>query len=276
MTGFDRLLAALDVTAGPFALDATLSPSGRTFGASNGDALYYVLSGAGAVRVSGQADAAVGPETLLLVPAGLACRFESDTALEVVRGPVRATFGGASDPFARLKAPLVASLAARPMRESFLTIVEDRTSRQIGARALAECVVKQALVLLLRAQVAAGREAPLPWAVAARDERLARAVSAMLERPSDPLTLDALARLAGMSRSAFSERFGAAFGQSPIDFLKGVRLAQAARMLATTDLPVKRIASAVGYGSRSYFSRAFRSRYDRDPSDYRVRSLAAA
>jgi transcriptional regulator GlxA family with amidase domain len=40
-------------------------------------------------------------------------------------------------------------------------------------------------------------------------------------------------------------------------------------MLAGSDLPVKSIAAAVGYASRSHFSRAFAARFGDDPSRYR-------
>jgi transcriptional regulator GlxA family with amidase domain len=54
-----------------------------------------------------------------------------------------------------------------------------------------------------------------------------------------------------------------------------VRLRHAAHLLRTTDVPVKVIASAVGYRSRSQFSRAFSAHYELDPSSFRRMSSAA-
>ncbi len=51
--------------------------------------------------------------------------------------------------------------------------------------------------------------------------------------------------------------------------MQRVRLHHAAHLLSTTDLPIKIIASSVGYASRSHFSRAFRDAYDTDPTTYR-------
>ncbi len=64
-----------------------------------------------------------------------------------------------------------------------------------------------------------------------------------------------------MSRTAFAERFSQIFGQGPMDFVQRVRLRIAARLLTATDLPVKVIASSVGYASRSAFSRVFEATY---------------
>jgi transcriptional regulator GlxA family with amidase domain len=54
-----------------------------------------------------------------------------------------------------------------------------------------------------------------------------------------------------------------------MEFVQTVRLRIAARMLAGSDMPVKSIAAAVGYASRSHFSRAFAARFGNDPSRYR-------
>jgi transcriptional regulator GlxA family with amidase domain len=92
----------------------------------------------------------------------------------------------------------------------------------------------------------------------------------VLERPAHPHSVQTLAVAAGMSRTSFAERFAAAFGRSPLDFVRRVRLRDAARLLATTALPVKLVAASVGYASRSRFSQAFRESYGVDPTTYRA------
>ena len=73
-----------------------------------------------------------------------------------------------------------------------------------------------------------------------------------------------------MSRGAFAEHFREAFGRTPIDSLREIRLRRAAQLLTATDLPVKTIASRVGFESRSYFSRAFKDFAGIDPAGYRA------
>jgi AraC family transcriptional activator of mtrCDE len=74
-----------------------------------------------------------------------------------------------------------------------------------------------------------------------------------------------------MSRSTFSDRFGAAFGRSPIAYVREVRLRKAADMLRATDRPIDAIASRVGFASRSHFSQAFRDLFGESPSVLRSR-----
>ena len=45
---------------------------------------------------------------------------------------------------------------------------------------------------------------------------------------------------------------------TPGGFLLSVRMRAAGRLLATTDMPIKCLAAAVGYASRSQFSRTFK------------------
>jgi transcriptional regulator GlxA family with amidase domain len=92
----------------------------------------------------------------------------------------------------------------------------------------------------------------------------------MMDRPSAPFTLEGLAEIAGMSRAAFAERFKQAFERTPMEFLRDVRLRLAARLLTTSDLPVKTVAGRVGFASRSHFSRAFKAYAGRDPAAYRA------
>jgi transcriptional regulator GlxA family with amidase domain len=99
---------------------------------------------------------------------------------------------------------------------------------------------------------------------------LARALQAMLECPSKRFTVEALASIAGMSRSAFAARFTQAFGRTPLNLLKSERLRRARELLATTNAPVDQIARTVGFSSRSHFSHAFRTAYGVDPSNFRA------
>ncbi len=120
---------------------------------------------------------------------------------------------------------------------------------------------------LLRRELA--RDVNSQLFVALRDPRLARAVAGVLLRPAAPYTVASLAAMAGMSRTSFAERFQAAYGETPLDFVQRVRLRHGATLLRTTALPVKVVAAAVGYASRSHFSRAFHAAYGIDPRGYR-------
>lgn len=101
---------------------------------------------------------------------------------------------------------------------------------------------------------------------------LARVVAAVSEDPAHPWTLDELARLAHLSRSGLGERFRAALGTSPLQFVREARMHRARELLADDDRSVTHVAFAVGYGSVAAFSRAFTSVHGVTPRCWRAGS----
>ena len=72
-----------------------------------------------------------------------------------------------------------------------------------------------------------------------------------------------------MSRASFAGHFAQAFQQGPMEFVQRVRLRIAARLLTTTDFPLKVVARSAGYAGPGPFARAFRAMYGTYPSSYR-------
>jgi AraC family transcriptional regulator, alkane utilization regulator len=108
---------------------------------------------------------------------------------------------------------------------------------------------------------------------ALRDPVVAAALRLLHERPQDRWTVAELARRVALSRSALSDRFRAATGESPRRYLTRIRITRAAEELRTSDAPVYEIARSCGYDSEVSFSKAFSravgvspGRYRREPS----------
>jgi transcriptional regulator GlxA family with amidase domain len=80
--------------------------------------------------------------------------------------------------------------------------------------------------------------------------------------------VEELAREAGLSRSAFSERFRQKLGVPPMQYLIDWRIALAKAMLQRDAPSLESIAVAVGYQSASAFSTAFRREVGRPPSHF--------
>src|SRR5262249_57890542 len=89
-----------------------------------------------------------------------------------------------------------------------------------------------------------------------------------------PWTLEELAREAGLSRSALTERFSRYLGQAPMAYLMEWRLALGAEALRSTSRSVIQIATAVGYDSEAAFNRAFKRRFGAPPARFRRQSRA--
>jgi AraC-like DNA-binding protein len=98
-------------------------------------------------------------------------------------------------------------------------------------------------------------------ALASRDDHFARIARILRLIHSDyaqPLSVEELARKAGMSLSAFHHHFHLVTAISPLQYLKRIRLDQARRLMAHDGYNASTAARAVGYESPSQFSREFK------------------
>lgn len=89
-------------------------------------------------------------------------------------------------------------------------------------------------------------------------------------RFAEALTVDDLARAAGLSRAHFTRAFRTTFGEPPHAYLLTRRLERAAAMLRSTDRTVADICMAVGLSSVGSFTTSFVRTYGRTPTEYRA------
>ena len=113
----------------------------------------------------------------------------------------------------------------------------------------------------------------LGWLSGLRDPQVGRALSAIHEDPTRSWTVQALATIAGLSRSAFALRFNEVVGQTPARYIAAWRLDLAADQLRSGAATIGEIAWSVGYGSEAALSRAFKARFDATPGQFRDRGL---
>jgi transcriptional regulator GlxA family with amidase domain len=84
-----------------------------------------------------------------------------------------------------------------------------------------------------------------------------------------PLTVDQLARRAGMSRRTLIRRFNTETGQPPMRWLLDARLSNARELLESTDLTVESVARHCGLGTSANFRTLFKEHVGVPPSVYR-------
>jgi len=98
--------------------------------------------------------------------------------------------------------------------------------------------------------------------------RASQALRQMHGEPERAWTVEELAREAGMSRSAFFDRFTRTVGLRPMEYLLGWRMAVAKDLLRRRDLALDEVARRVGYGSASTFSTAFSRHVGQPPGRF--------
>ena len=128
-----------------------------------------------------------------------------------------------------------------------------------------------ALNSLERVLIACDDHNPMNWTVAL-DERIRKSLDIINTQIATPLTVEALGRSVGLSRSRFSKLFTEQTRLSPQAYVEQVRLTRAAQLLHVSPWSVGQIAYEIGFPNAYYFSTRFRRRYGVPPSIYRSRT----
>lgn len=103
-----------------------------------------------------------------------------------------------------------------------------------------------------------------------RSQDLQRAFDYLHNHYSDPeLSLETICRETSLNRNRLSELLKKEVGLTFKTYLNEVRLTEAARVLATTDLQVTEVAYKVGFGNVSHFNRIFKDKFNLTPLEYR-------
>ncbi len=143
---------------------------------------------------------------------------------------------------------------------------EEASARRAGRELVLTKLVEVLLIEALRATP--GDDAPPGLLRGLADARLAPAIRQMHSQLARSWTVSLLARTAGMSRSAFFERFTNTVGLPPMEYLLAWRMAVAKDLLRREDVNLDEVAEHVGYGSASTFSTAFSRHVGRPPGRY--------
>ena len=272
-----------------------ISPDIRArFDAVERVSIQYVASGRGCIQIGNNSSIEIEAGTIVITPmrtmqfwagseacqdasggtlcssvVGISCPWAATETkgLSLVRMEISVSTNGVDGFFDQLRLPIIEKLSENGAANRALELLLPELSNPgVGSKAVTEGLIRGLLVLVLRCHFQ--NESAAPFAMLG-DPRLARAMINVIEHPDQPHTLESLAIAAGMSRSAFSDRFKEVFGHTPNDFVQECRLKHAAYLLKTTTLPIKTVALSVGYSSRSYFSRAFRDAHGLDPTAFR-------
>lgn len=235
--------------------------------AHDGVELTWVEQGMARYRVD-DAWYDAGPGQVMVVPTGVPHATEFPGSIRARSLHLSETLvAGISDAvWARTPRRPRLGLFSGPRKLRLLgTLLRDELTAGAAGGDLVVAALTEALVVeMLRA------EEPRPGS-GPTDARIRRALDFMTERYADPLTLEELAKVAGMSRYHFSRCFQAAVGRAPYQHLLELRLQHAAAVLRRGSMSVTDAALACGFPDLGRFHRAFRARFGASPGEYRRR-----
>ena len=91
----------------------------------------------------------------------------------------------------------------------------------------------------------------------------------MQEHLGEPISLDNLAHIFGVSVSTLKKAFANESGGGVNQYYINMKLSYGAKLLSETELSVLQIAEKLGFSSQFYFSELFKKRYSLSPLSYR-------
>jgi transcriptional regulator GlxA family with amidase domain len=102
-----------------------------------------------------------------------------------------------------------------------------------------------------------------------RMKRLTDLIDSIRKQPAGKWDSPTIARMVHMSQRNLNRTFHRVFNMPPAKMVTSIRMDIAARMLIESDMPLRAIASAVGYDSSFSFSRLFKKHAEISPAHYR-------
>jgi AraC-like DNA-binding protein len=279
------------------ALSKPISGKGRwgvEYAAHDAPGFSIILTGEAWLTLNGHEPLQLGRGDFLLLPTTPAFSLSSEEGMpcapvaprnEAVRHgeqegePDFVALGG-SFTFERVNAPLLLSLLPKqiyiPASQGRATrfgrlielLAEECATDYPGKELIIQRMLEALLVEALRWQSIEGQGVTKGLLNGMKDPSLTRAIQAIHSDVRANWTVAGLASIAGMSRSAFSARFGETIGCAPIEYLARWRMALAKDALASGVKTLDRIAAEIGYESASAFSTAFRKRLGCPPGQF--------
>ncbi len=151
-----------------------------------------------------------------------------------------------------------------------LALVEEDLGRKVAMR-----VARHLVVFLNRPGGQSQFSAPLEAQATAADGNAPNAFAPLHDWIADniagDLRVERLADQTGMSPRSFARIYAAKMGLTPARMVEKIRVEAVRRNLEETDMPIKRIAAACGFGQEERLRRAFARQVGTTPAQYRQR-----
>jgi AraC-like DNA-binding protein len=265
-------------------------------------ALHYVISGEMFVEIEGEEPLPVRSGELVLLPRNTPHTLSnlpgqrSISSKKLMQpgtegGLARIVHGGASGAMTNvicgflaneeMRNPLMSTLpnilkvnvtegASRDWIESSLRYAAHQlSSGNLASSSIMAKLSEMLFVEAVRAYSETLKAQEKHWLHGLKDQYVGRALTALHDRLSHGWSVADLAAVAGLSRSAFVERFTATMGAPPMQYLAKSRMLLAKELLVERQKSISQIAAAVGYDAEAAFNRAFKREFGTPPAKWR-------
>ncbi len=177
-------------------------------------------------------------------------------------------------PVLRLLPPVIhisggALRSHRALQASLDILLRELADMDVGAERVISRLLEVMFVLALRQWLDDNADRATGWLGALRDAPIGRALVELHMDPARDWTVADLARAVGMSRAVLARRFTEKVGETPLGYLRKLRIDLATVALHDTDHSLAEIAKSVGYTSEFAFNRAFQRARGVPPGRYR-------
>lgn len=156
-----------------------------------------------------------------------------------------------------------------PLRKTLELLASEMDASTPGSEVAVRRLADLLLIQALRAHIAGTESEQTGWLQALTDSHIGAALDSMHKRIEHPWTVASLASEAGMSRSAFAQRFKELMHESPLEYLTRWRMYRGSDLLRESDRKLADVAQAVGYDSDGAFHKAFKRVLGIAPGEYR-------
>ncbi len=147
-------------------------------------------------------------------------------------------------------------------------IMQETDSDEPGSEVVATRLAEVLFIQILRIYIAQSN-IDGGYLTALKDKHIHNALSLIHHDPKNSWTLTGIAKIIGMSRSAFAARFKQLTGNTPMNYLANWRMNIAKDIIKDQNLSLIEIAEKVGYSSEASFNRAFKKQFKINPGAMR-------
>lgn len=108
-----------------------------------------------------------------------------------------------------------------------------------------------------------------PEAITSEDAKLLRKINEYITEniSNENLSVSDMSAILGISRATLYYRVLELTGLSPVEYIRNVKLEKSMALLEKSGMSVSQVAYLTGFGTPNYFSKVFRSKYGKSPSE---------